>query len=132
MKKLILALAIALSASTAFAATHVPPGAKGLDATDPMKTSIDIAKEQLAKQNGDKATVDAYVLPPGTTFDKVAEYYKGALTGWTEQAKMTQPTGGSATWTSATNEVLSVSFMNNMITPGGAPYLIVVEARPAH
>jgi hypothetical protein len=125
-------LGSALFAANAFAATHVPPGAKDLDASDPMKVGIDAAKQQLAQQAGTKAKVDAYVLPAGTTFEKVTEFYKTQLTGWKEQAKVAQPTGGSATWTNDKNEVLSISFMTNAMNPAGAPYLIIAEAQPAH
>ncbi|MEM8532267.1 MAG: hypothetical protein AAGF95_15585 [Chloroflexota bacterium] len=77
------------------------PGAESPESDDPMAMVMDTFQEQVATQNAG-ATVEAYVLPQGTTFDDVQSHYESELTGrgWTTFAGGEVSTGiGQAIWT---------------------------------
>ncbi len=131
-KVLSLALAVMCMASVAFAIeTPVFPGAKQLPSNDPMAIGIEMTKKQLKETAGANAKVEAYVLPTGTTLDKVASFYATSLKGYTEASKMATPTGGSASWHNGSNGTVSITLMNNTMKPDGSPYLVVAEASSA-
>ena len=105
-------------------------GAKPLEGGSPMAVAIDAAKQQLKQQSGADATVDAYTLPAGTSFDQVKKFYSDSLTsaGWTDAAggaaMPAMPNGGSAAWTKNDNEVFTVTVMPDPVGGGGAIMLV--------
>lgn len=131
MKKLLIALSSVLVLASAAFALETPlfPGAKELPANDPMSLGIEMTKKQLQESAGSNAKVEAYVLPAGTTFDKVTSFYGSNLKGYTEASKTSTPTGGTATWQNQGKSTISLTLMNNTMQPNGAPYLVVAEAK---
>jgi hypothetical protein len=105
-------------------------GAKPLEGGSPMAVAVDAAKQQLKQQGGTDATVDAYTLPTGTSFDQVKTFYNDSLAsaGWKDAANgaamPTMPGGGTAVWTKNDNEVFTVTVMPDPTNSGGAVLLV--------
>jgi len=106
------------------------PGAEPPPSGDPMAIAMDTLRDQVAAQNAG-ATVEAYVLPEGTTFDEVRSHYESELTGggWTslDGGEAAVPGGGVATWV---NENASQSYTIQVFENPSQPdtsFLFVVQ-----
>lgn len=102
------------------------PGAKPVDDSSPMAMGINMMKDTMKQQAAGNATFDAYVLPSGTTFDKVKEFYNTELTkdGW-QAAGASNPT--AEVWLKNSG---AESFTVSSIPDPSQTVILVMQTKP--
>jgi hypothetical protein len=99
------------------------PGAKPLDANDPMAMAVNLMKDQMKQTEGAGAVIDAYVLPADASFAKVKEFYNAELTklGWKTVPEANAANPNAAVWLKDTADTFTVTSV-----PGQSANIIMV------
>ncbi len=111
------------AASTDANGMPVYPGAKALDASNPMAMAVNMMKEQMAATAGAGAVIDAYVLPADASFDKVKTFYNDALAkqDWKAVPEANAANPNAAVWLKNTADTFTVTSV-----PGQSSNVILV------